>query len=541
MKKGIFLVLALMSLVFQQASAVDADVLVRNQRFSGDTFFFDIYLQATGAENLFLSNSDFVLEFTEANFSSPELYLESGSVQLYNAYGSPTSYYDTNIGTRIEHDGLNAYKLMIIVQMPLYTNNSNFNQRIARIDQQELTHRLGSFYITGASALNTNPEISWLTAGSGLKLKINHRDSATFVKSAVNVNAVNPALETQPVAQAYGLVAYNIGSNSLSLSWNRGNGDGSILFIREGAAVNATPTDGLKYLADAAYGNGDEIGNSGVYTIYSGSDTFVTVTGLDNSTTYHFALMEYSGGNGWSENYLSSNPDTLSESTGGPFITANLTLFLYGPYNTGSSEMNTSLNSSGYISLSQPYSENKTGWNYDGQESVTSIPNSDIVDWVLVELRTGTAASDTLSSNSRRAGFLLKDGSIVDTNGVDPIRFYNVNAGDYYVVVRHRNHLAVMSVVKLSLSASSANYDFSTSSNTAYGSNALKSNNGVYCMIPCDHDANGGVNALDNNLWKTQNGNTGYYPSDSDMNGGVNALDNNLWKANNGSSTNVPN
>ena len=65
--------------------------------------------------------------------------------------------------------------------------------------------------------------------------------------------------------------------------------------------------------------------------------------------------------------------------------------------------------------------------------TVGSIPNSDIVDWVLVELRTGTA-SDT--KVAERAAFLKSDGTIVDTDGSSPVTFSGLSDGNYYVVIQ---------------------------------------------------------------------------------------------------------
>ena len=68
----------------------------------------------------------------------------------------------------------------------------------------------------------------------------------------------------------------------------------------------------------------------------------------------------------------------------------------------------------------------------------------DIVDWVLVELRTGTAAGTKVAT---RAAFLKSDGTIVDTDGTSPVQFTGLSAGNYYIVIRHRNHLAIMSAI----------------------------------------------------------------------------------------------
>ena len=67
---------------------------------------------------------------------------------------------------------------------------------------------------------------------------------------------------------------------------------------------------------------------------------------------------------------------------------------------------------------------------------------------MLVELRTGTASGTKVAT---RAGFLKSDGTIVDTNGTSPLQFAGLGEGNYYVVVRHRNHLAIMSASAISL------------------------------------------------------------------------------------------
>ena len=64
-------------------------------------------------------------------------------------------------------------------------------------------------------------------------------------------------------------------------------------------------------------------------------------------------------------------------------VTLELKVFLEGPFNGIS--MDTELNVHNLLPLTQPY--NVAPWNYAGTEQVGSIPNPEIVDWVLVELR----------------------------------------------------------------------------------------------------------------------------------------------------------
>jgi hypothetical protein len=86
-------------------------------------------------------------------------------------------------------------------------------------------------------------------------------------------------------------------------------------------------------------------------------------------------------------------------------------------------------------------------WSYNGAESVTSIPNNDIVDWVLVSLRNEIEKSSTVE---RRAAFLINDGTIVDIDGTSALSF-PVAPGNYYIVLEHRNHLSIMSSEKVNL------------------------------------------------------------------------------------------
>ncbi len=58
-----------------------------------------------------------------------------------------------------------------------------------------------------------------------------------------------------------------------------------------------------------------------------------------------------------------------------------------------------------------------------------------------LELRTGTAASTSLGY---RSAFVDGNGNIIQDDGTVGIGFPTV-PGDYRLVVKHRNHLAVMS------------------------------------------------------------------------------------------------
>jgi hypothetical protein len=217
-----------------------------------------------------------------------------------------------------------------------------------------------------------------------------------------------------------------------------------------------------------------------------------------------------------------------------PSINVNTKIFLQGPYN--GSSMSTALRTAGSIPLTQPY--NTAPWNYTGSENVTSIP-ADVVDWVLVELRTGTAASTKVAT---RAAFLKSDGSIVDLNGTSTVGFSSRAAGKYYIVIRHRNHLAVMSAAAVLLNSSSTLYDFTTGSDQYYGGvNAAKDlGSSVWGMISGDVDVNGGIGASDLVSVLAAVGSLAYNINDVDMNGGVGASDLVLCLSNVGQMSQIP-
>ncbi len=135
-------------------------------------------------------------------------------------------------------------------------------------------------------------------------------------------------------------------------------------------------------------------------------------------------------------------------------------IFLEGPYNSATNNMNVYLGNS--IPTTSPYSEDP--------RTVNSIP-ADIVDWVLVQLRE-TADGNTITSHS---AFLHKDGRIVADDGISGEIKLNAPEGDYYIVVKHRNHLSVMSAVTHHLSKTTSTlYDFTTGSNKFYGTDGAK-------------------------------------------------------------------
>ena len=222
-----------------------------------------------------------------------------------------------------------------------------------------------------------------------------------------------------------------------------------------------------------------------------------------------------------------------------PKYTFNITAFLRGAWN--GTAMNTSLNSGGIIPLSQPY--NVAPFNYNGTESVSSIPNSNIVDWVLVEVRkpaSGLPADATSATvTGRKAGFLLNNGTVVDIDGVTPLSFDIAKQGASFIVIRHRNHLGVLSNSIPSNAAGSFANDYSVLANSYKVSGApsdpmvlLSGGSGKYGLWAGDANKNGVVNSTDVSAVKLAiaSSSTGYLLTDVNLSNSVNSTDVSLAK-----------
>ncbi|MEZ4688535.1 MAG: PKD-like domain-containing protein, partial [Bacteroidia bacterium] len=108
------------------------------------------------------------------------------------------------------------------------------------------------------------------------------------------------------------------------------------------------------------------------------------------------------------------------------------------------SAMRTSLQAGGYLPQQEPYT--LLGYQFTGGgggESMTAsaLTNPDVVDWVIVELRDSVNPTQVVYS---RAALLLKDGSILDSDGQSQVLAPVPNDVSYYLAVLHRNHLGVM-------------------------------------------------------------------------------------------------
>jgi hypothetical protein len=224
-----------------------------------------------------------------------------------------------------------------------------------------------------------------------------------------------------------------------------------------------------------------------------------------------------------------------------------------------------------YSAPGQPY--NVEPWNYPGNEGDLFDSGGDpmmgdagypatAVDWVLVSLRADSTGA---------GGPVCQAAALVHMDGyielVEPFECCDLNLTEsFYVVVEHRNHLIVMSHMKIPIvpgvDSSTITYDFRIQQSYiddpfmfgAQGQKLIFTNSGelIYAMYAGNGEqTNGGgaytdledtdINFNDRTFWEGENGTIGEYKTgDYNLNGDTNFNDRVTWERNNGIFTSVP-
>ncbi|MGB1206015.1 MAG: metallophosphoesterase [Chitinophagales bacterium] len=176
-----------------------------------------------------------------------------------------------------------------------------------------------------------------------------------------------------------------------------------------------------------------------------------------------------------------------------------LKIWLEGPHQSNSNLMTTYLRDAAILPLEQPYSENP--YNYQGSGNVTNINDIliNMVDWVLVELRDATDNSLLIA---QKAGLVINSGFILsydeNANLIFGLDFENIACNrSYYVVVRHRNHLDIMSKDAI-LFPNENIIDLTQAENVQAGETQLANvGNDIFAMKMGDFNGDGTINDND--------------------------------------------
>jgi hypothetical protein len=136
---------------------------------------------------------------------------------------------------------------------------------------------------------------------------------------------------------------------------------------------------------------------------------------------------------------------------------------------------------------------------------------------------------------------LQKNGMVAAADGISPLYFPSVTPGNYHLVVRHRNHLPVMSAVPVRLDSVAAVYDFTAAASRYFGGEAAALTGGRYGMVAGDADRNRGIGGTDLAFIRLCVGPSAVYgAADVDLNGTVGTEDLVLTRTNIGRTSAVP-
>ena len=167
-----------------------------------------------------------------------------------------------------------------------YTENTSFGsgQQVAPGEYVVYDNAFTSFFLT-----NLQPGTQYFFA----VFEYNGTGAATeyLTSSFLAGNAFTSGI---PTVQTGNAVFSNITTNSVVVNWTKGNGQRTLIVVREGSAVNADPVNNTSYSVNNVFGSGAAIG-TGNFTVYNSSSTGTSVTNLKPGTQYFFAFYEFNG------------------------------------------------------------------------------------------------------------------------------------------------------------------------------------------------------------------------------------------------------
>ena len=204
-------------------------------------------------------------------------------------------------------------------------------------------------------------------------------------------------------------------------------------------------------------------------------------------------------------------------------------VILEGAYDATSGLMNDQLRELNLIPLTDPYTGRMTT-----TDAVLQVTGNDaIVDWVLLELHDKDIPGKVMASYP---ALLRRDGFIISNDGINPPRIAVQEETDYYLVVKHRNHLPVKSGTVVSLANEVTGQAFEQGN----ASLQKEMNDGTHAAFAGDITTDNTIDGLDKVIWEPLNGTFNqYHAGDTNLDGDINGADKGVWFSNNGTFTDI--
>ncbi len=262
-------------------------------------------------------------------------------------------------------------------------------------------------------------------------------------------------------------------NGDIGLSYNISGTTGGNVYpgVRYTGRYRTDPLGQMTF-AETTIVSGSASNSSNRYGDYSSLD----VDPADGTSFYGTA--QYNPSGGWSTRMFKFSLPAVNTVVAAKVV-------LEGPFNAGTGLMNDALRSASVLPNTQPYTA--LGYTFTGAPGAGGtvagsvfgvIGNNAIVDWVVLELRNSATPNVVVASC---AALLQRDGDVVGLDGTSPVTF-GQGPGSYFVGVRHRNHLGVMTADAIVLGGSATPVDLTTVATATFGSEARTSVGSVQAL-----------------------------------------------------------
>ena len=140
----------------------------------------------------------------------------------------------------------------------------------------------------------------------------------------------------------------------------------------------------------------------------------------------------------------------------------NVSAFLQGAYDASTGLMRDDLRQQAYLPIESPYFAQTQVTEELNPALLARSDDTAPVDWVLIELRDKTDKTKIVATKS---ALIQRNGQVIDPQtGSQTLSWDTVAAGDYFVAIKHRNHLGIMSNNTVALGTSVVTLDFTNPS-----------------------------------------------------------------------------
>ena len=421
-------------------------------------------------------NDDFC-NVTRSQFTFPSV-IGTEYLILVNGWNNSTGTFELDLSCQtpctpaVSNEDIDTFMPMVVGSTCQYVPGNNTCAIAGTItppcDPFGLIQDLWYGFIAGPSDTSVEIHLNAITAAN-LSIAVYGSDSSLAFISCP-ADSVNLVENLQP-GLGYGIQV-----------WNNNNGDeGSFEICLVSPETFDCSLLGISTVATAT-------------TCVDSSDGSIDLTVSGGTSPYTYTWIGQSGFGSTSEDisdlaagpyFITVSDDNSCTSAGsdtvetGASVMVAVRVFLEGPYQGGDT-MHDALRANGLIPLVEPYST--LGFVQAGPGGGESIDTSvlltngaqAIVDWVLIELRD---AQDSTEIVATRSALVQKDGDVVDTDGVSSVLFSCLDPDDYFVAIRHRNHLGTMTAEPISLSGSTLLIKFNDPTTPTYGVEAQKNIN----------------------------------------------------------------